>query len=104
MRRRKPAYAGYGDVAVDIGVILAYAAGIILMLVLVRLFLKPLKVVMRLILNAVLGALALLIVNWIGKPAGFHIAFNVYTAFIVGTLGVPGFILLVILKLLFNIA
>ena len=59
---------------------------------------------MRLILNAVLGALALLIVNWIGKPAGFHIAFNVYTAFIVGTLGVPGFILLVILKLLFNIA
>ena len=55
----------------DIGVILAYAAGIILMLVLVRLFLKPLKVVMRLILNAVLGALALLIVNWIGKPAGF---------------------------------
>lgn len=84
-------------------IILAYAAGLILMLVLVRLFLKPLKVVMKLVLNALLGALALLIANWIGGLFGFHIAFNVYTAFIVGTLGVPGFILLVLLKLLFGV-
>jgi inhibitor of the pro-sigma K processing machinery len=58
---------------------------------------------MRLVLNAVLGALALLLANWIGGMFGFHIAFNVYTAFIVGTLGIPGFVLLVILKLLFGI-
>lgn len=84
-------------------VILAFMAGLILMFILVRLFLKPLKVVMKLVLNALLGALALLIANWIGGLFGFHIALNVYTAFIVGTLGIPGFILLVILKLLFGI-
>lgn len=86
----------------DFGVILVYAAGIILMIVLGRLLLAPLKVVMRLALNALMGAAALLLVNWIGGIFGFHIAFNVYTAFIVGTLGIPGFILLVILKLLFG--
>lgn len=90
--------------AVDYGVILAFAAGIILMIVLGRLFLAPLKVVLKLALNALLGAVALLLVNWIGGLFGFHIAFNIYTAFIVGTLGIPGFILLVILKLLFGIA
>jgi inhibitor of the pro-sigma K processing machinery len=74
-------------------VILAFMAGLILMFILVRLFLKPLKVVMKLVLNALLGALALLIANWIGGLFGFHIALNVY----------PGFILLVILKLLFGI-
>ncbi len=88
----------------DYGVILAFAAGIILMIVLGRLFLAPLKVVLKLALNALLGAVALLLVNWIGGLFGFHIAFNIYTAFIVGTLGIPGFILLVILKLLFGIA
>jgi inhibitor of the pro-sigma K processing machinery len=88
--------------AVDFGVILAYIAGIILVVILGRLFLAPLKVVVRLALNALTGAAVLLLVNWIGGLFGFHIAFNIYTAFIVGTLGVPGFILLVILKLLFG--
>jgi len=82
---------------------MAFAAGFILLLVFSGLFLRPLKVVMKLVLNTLLGALALLLANLIGGLAGFHIAFNVYTAFIVGVLGIPGFVLLVILKLLFGI-
>jgi len=87
---------------VNSGVILAYVAGFILVLVFARLFLKPLKVVMKLVLNTVLGALVLLLANLIGGLFGFRIALNVYTSFIVGVLGIPGFILLVILKLLFG--
>lgn len=82
---------------------MAFAAGFILLLVFSGLFLRPLKVVMKLVLNTLLGALALLLANLIGGLAGFHIAVNVYTAFIVGVLGIPGFVLLVILKLLFGI-
>lgn len=89
--------------AIDFGVIVAYAVGIILLLILGRLLLTPLKVVLKLVVNALLGAAAILLVNWIGGLFGFHIAFNIYTAFIVGTLGVPGFALLVILKLVFGI-
>ena len=88
---------------IDYGVILAYTVGIILLFILGRVLLVPLKVVLKLVYNAFLGAIAILAVNFIGGLVGFHIAFNIYTAFIVGTLGIPGFVLLVILKLLFRI-
>lgn len=89
--------------AIDFGMIIAYLVGIILLLILGRLFITPLKTVMKLILNALIGAAAILLVNWIGSLFRFHIALNVYTAFIVGTLGIPGFVLLVILKTIFGI-
>ncbi len=87
---------------VDVGVVLAYAAGIILLLVFGRLFLAPVKVILKLALNSLLGAAAILLANWAGSIIGFHMALNIYTAFIVGTLGIPGFILLSILKLMFK--
>ena len=90
--------------AINYSVILAYAIGIILLFILGRLLLIPMKVVLKLFYNALLGAVALIIVNYIGGLIGFHIAFNIITAFIIGTLGIPGFILLVVLKLVFNIS
>ncbi len=90
--------------AVDLGVVLAYAVGIVLLIIFGRLLLAPLKVVLKLVLNSLLGAVAILLVNWVGGFIGFHMALNIYTAFIVGTLGIPGFLLLVIIKLLFRIA
>ncbi len=89
--------------AIDYGVILAYAVGIILLFILGRIFIVPLKAVLKLVFNALLGAIAILLVNWVGSLVGFHIALNIYSAFIVGTLGLPGFVLLVILKLIFGI-
>ena len=88
---------------IDYGVILAYAVGIILLFVLGKLLLVPLKVLLKLVYNSLLGAIAILLVNYVGTFVGFHIAFNIYTAFIVGTLGIPGFVLLVLLKLIFGI-
>lgn len=87
---------------VDVGVILAYVAGIILLFVFGRLFLAPIKVVLKLALNSLFGAAAILLANWAGRIFGFHMALNIYTAFIVGTLGVPGFVLLAVLKLIFK--
>jgi len=84
-------------------VVISFLAGIILVIFMGRLFAAPLKIVARLAANALLGAAVLLIVNWLGSYVGFHISFNIYTAFIVGTLGIPGFILLIVLKLLFGI-
>jgi inhibitor of the pro-sigma K processing machinery len=88
---------------IDYGVILAYIAGIILLFLLGRLLTVPIKVVLKLFGNSLLGAVAILAANFIGGAFGFHIAFNIYTSFIVGTLGVPGFLLLVILKLIFEV-
>ncbi len=86
---------------IDYGVILAYIVGIILLFILGRLLVVPLKVVLKLALNALAGAVAILAVNWVGSFFGVHLlALNIYSAFIVGTLGIPGFILLIIIKLI----
>lgn len=89
--------------AINYGVILAYVVGIILLFILGRLLLVPLKVVLKLVYNALIGAIAILLVNFIGGLIGFQISLNIYTAFIVGTLGVPGLVLLIILKLIFRV-
>lgn len=90
--------------AINYSVILAYIIGIFILLILGRVLLVPLKFVLRLVYNALLGALCIIVFNFIGGLAGFHIALNIFTSFIVGFLGIPGFILLVVLKLLFNIS
>lgn len=91
------------NMAVNYSVILAYAIGIIILFILGRVLLIPAKVVLKLLYNALLGAIALIVVNYVGGLIGFHIAFNVITAFVVGILGIPGLILLVILKFIFKV-
>jgi inhibitor of the pro-sigma K processing machinery len=81
---------------------LAYIVGIILLFIFGRLFLTPLRTILKLVLNSLLGAAVILLANWAGGLFGFHMALNIFTAFIVGTLGVPGFILLAVLKLIFK--
>lgn len=89
--------------AVNYSVIIAYAFGIILLFVVGRLLLVPIKVVLKLVFNGLLGALAIILINLVGGLAGFHIGLNVVTAFIVGILGIPGLLFLILLKLIFNV-
>lgn len=85
-------------------VLFSFLVGIVLVLLMGKLLAAPLKIAAKLAVNALLGAAVLIAVNWLGSFVGFGISFNIYTAFIVGMLGVPGFILLIVLKLLFGIA
>lgn len=66
------------------------------MVILVKLFSWPLKVLGKLILNGVFGVLLLLLVNFLGNYVGINIAINAVTALIAGFLGVPGVIFLII--------
>jgi inhibitor of the pro-sigma K processing machinery len=60
---------------------------------------KYLKALFKLIINSVLGGLLIFIINLIGAVWNFHIGLNIVTAILVGILGIPGAVLLVILKL-----
>lgn len=51
------------------------------------------------VLNSCIGAIMIYIINLIGVLFQFHIGLNYITAIFTGILGVPGVILLVILKL-----
>lgn len=84
----------------DIGIILAYSAGIMLIFMVSWIFVKPLKFLGKLVLNSILGALLLIIFNYFGQFTGVNIGVNEVTALSIGILGIPGFMAILLLKLL----
>lgn len=86
---------GFGE----IHVILAYVFGIILLYFVGRMFLLPIKLIFRLVYNALIGGAMLWVVNFIGANIGFTIAINPVTALIAGFLGIPGVVLLILFKI-----
>lgn len=63
-----------------------------------KIFLFPIKKILKLVLNTIIGGAIIYIINLIGASFGFHIGLNVLTSFVVGILGIPGAILLIILQ------
>ncbi|ABR50840.1 sigmaK-factor processing regulatory BofA [Alkaliphilus metalliredigens QYMF] len=82
----------------ELSVILAYAIGLILLYVVGWILLIPIKWLVKLIWNGIIGGIMLLMLNFIGGFWGIYLAINPVTALITGLLGVPGVILLLILK------
>ena len=58
------------------------------------------KLLWRMAAGGVLGALMLITVNLLGSPFGLKIAVNPFTAMAVGFLGIPGAILVIVLRFL----
>lgn len=69
--------------------LLAYLAGIIIIFLFGRLFIIPLKLIFKLVLNSILGGVLIFIINSVGTIWGFHIGLNIVTAIFVGVLGIP---------------
>ena len=86
------------EMSTEIGILLAYGFGILVLYILGYLFLVPLKFLLKLIGNSLLGGLFILIVNWVGANWEIHIPLNFLSAVFVGILGIPGAILLLILN------
>lgn len=89
-----------GGFILDQTTIIAYFVGIMAVLLVGKIFIVPLKVVFKLILNSILGGVLIWVINIIGNTWGFHIGLNIITAVFVGLLGIPGSIVLILLKLL----
>ena len=83
----------------DLNVILAYLFGILLILFIGKIFLMPLKLVFKLLYNGVIGGIMLYVINFVGSHFGFTIALNPVTALVAGFLGIPGIVLLILVKL-----
>lgn len=78
---------------VIVGMLIAF-----LIIAFIRVFRTPLKLALKLIFNTLLGFLALWIVNLTATFTGFSLGLNIWNALTIGILGVPGFILLLLLK------
>lgn len=80
--------------------IITYLACICFIFIFGRIFIVPIKKILKLILNSVLGGLTIFIINLVGANFGFHIGLNIFTSVVVGLLGLPGAVCLIIVKLL----
>ena len=76
-------------------IIAAILAGYFL-IALIRVFSTPLRLVLKLLLNTLLGFLALWVVNLTAGFTGIALGLNLLNALVIGILGLPGFVLLLL--------
>lgn len=87
----------------DTNIFISVVICIIFLLIFGKIFLLPIKKIFKVVLNTGLGALVIFVINTIGTSFGFHIGLNIINALIVGILGIPGAVLLILLKVFCNI-
>ena len=82
----------------DNRVILVFISCLTILIVFGKYFAFPLKKIVKLIGNSIVGALIIFLINLVGTSFNFHIGFSIINSVIVGILGIPGACLLVLLK------
>ena len=82
--------------------LLTYAAVILVVWVLFKIFSWPIRTFFKLLINALIGGAILLLINYFGATllGGFMLPVTWWSALTVGVLGIPGIILLVVLTLI----
>ncbi len=80
--------------------LITYLACICFLFIFGRIFITPIKKILKLVLNSILGGITIFLINLIGGMFGFHIGINIFTSILVGLLGLPGAVCIVIIKLL----
>lgn len=83
----------------DNRIILTFIACIAILVIFGKYFSFPLKKIIKLVGNSILGAIIIFFINLVGTSFNFHIGFSIVNSIIVGILGIPGAILLVLLKI-----
>jgi inhibitor of the pro-sigma K processing machinery len=90
-----------GDIMpqIDLLSILAIFFAVGAVYILGMLLVLPMKLIVRLVINGIVGAIALIIFNVFGTYLGVTIGVNPITALIAGFLGIPGVLLMIFVKL-----
>lgn len=74
---------------------------LIALIIIAKILSWPLKKIIKLVINVVLGLIMILIVNTFGSGISLHIPFNYVTAIVAGFLGIPGVMGLIVLNYIF---
>ena len=78
------------DFGMEAGIFLAYTAGLMLIYFFGKILIVPIKSLIKLLFNVVMGGILIVVINLIGGFAGLSVPVNFITVFIAGLLGVPG--------------
>ncbi len=82
----------------DLNIVMAFVLGLLLLYLVGRVMVVPVKLIMKLLVNGIVGGLVLLVINYFGAFLNFHIPLNPVTALTVGFLGIPGIVLLIVIQ------
>ena len=85
---------------VKLSVPLMIIAGVLLLFLLFRIIKTPLRWAFKLLIHVGMGFVALFLLNFLGGFVGISLGINWINAAVAGILGVPGVILLLLIKYL----
>ncbi|HOQ10604.1 MAG TPA: pro-sigmaK processing inhibitor BofA family protein [Syntrophomonadaceae bacterium] len=83
-----------------VNVIMAALFLLVILYLIAQVFMKPIKLLWKLLFNSAVGLILLLLANYIGGYLHFSLPINIITVLIAGFLGLPGILLLVCFQLL----
>ena len=78
--------------------VIAVLLGGFFVIALIRVFRTPLRLALKLLCNTLLGFLALWVVCLTAGITGITLGLNLWNALVIGVLGLPGFILLLLVQ------
>ena len=78
--------------------VIAVLLGGFFLIALIRVFRTPLRLALKLLCNTLLGFLALWAVNLTAAWTGVALGLNLLNALVIGILGLPGFVLLLLVQ------
>ena len=79
--------------------IIAFIACLFFLFIFGKIFIVPLRTILKFIMNSVIGGIIIFLINLVGEFFNFHIGLNIITSILVGILGIPVAILIVFVKL-----
>lgn len=78
---------------------ITFIIAIAVLFIVLKILSLPMKLIIKLVLNGLIGGVVIWLINLIGASFGFAITLNWITALVVGILGIPGVIILAIIQL-----
>ena len=83
-------------------ILLLTGAALVLLLISAKVFSAPLKLALKVLFNTLLGLGALILLNVTAPFTGLSLGVNLFNALVVGVLGVPGVVLLLLVQWVFT--
>lgn len=84
-----------------LSMLFSFAIGLAVLWLVCKLLLVPVKIMWKLVVNAIGGALLLLLINFFGGLIGLSVPITVFSSLIAGVFGIPGVVVILIVQLLF---
>lgn len=78
---------------------LSFLIALIVLYIVLKIIAAPVKIIIKLMMNAFVGGVVLFLINLVGAGFGFALNITWLTSLIVGIFGVPGVVLVILLQM-----